>query len=116
MFLRRVHIKEHRSETIFLLCLLLVRCFLISTEGGSFKKTKSNRKKQKPRKKTRTKKLKGGNVNSTLTIDCEKLPNTSGRTTRYPMKYEGEIIFIRDMIASSGDPVKDLYQDFQDNK
>ena len=43
-----------------------------ATEGGSFKKTKSNRKKQKPRKKTRTKKMKGGNVNSTLTIDCEK--------------------------------------------
>ena len=59
--------------------------------------------------------MKGGNVNSTLTIDCEKLPNTSGRTTRYPMKYEGEIIFIRDMIASSGDPVKDLNQEFQDN-
>lgn len=45
-------------------------------KGGSTKKTKSNRKKN-PKKKTRTRKMKGGDRDNTLTIDCRKYKQTN---------------------------------------
>lgn len=117
-------------------------------KGGSTKKTKSNRKKN-PKKKTRTRKMKGGDGDNTLTIDCRKyiqtnpsevvdeqsskrqktshnsntpplpLPPPTSLTsssssdpspppTREPMKYNGNITYLNDMISTSGNEVQDL--------
>ena len=138
-------------------------------KGGSTKKTKSNRKKN-PKKKTRTRKMKGGDGDNPLIIDCRKYSQTNPsevsyevqplkkqrtsqnsnilplppslppslprqqtsssepslplppppplpsprQPTRQQMKYNGKIQYLNDMISTSGDAVKDLYEQILD--